>query len=463
MSFLKHLLPGWKRGIEDKRRANAAILSALDRELKDTEAETIRSKVLLSLHTSSGEWLDQYGKIFGVLRNDSEKDENYRQRIINYVLLKRGTIPAIKDAIREFLQDFDSEIEVYEPYTNVFILNKSKLNGPDHMLGEYYTTAVMDIRLSRPFPKGIMDIINEFKPAGVTVRLTYRPGANNSKAPIIGSGAEESDKITSGSMIKIMNGMNDRIRGHLNLTARSRGEQDGSGIFILNKSKLNSSDRLTGSFAVGNPSFNLASYSTEDKRFTNSSTISDVLAETTAMSPDFYTKTGQVTDQYAVQLLTGAQSNYLHFTLDVATFFDVKYKSYLREVQSDGIYTKDTYLSLMDNTNIQYRMKAAAPPASPSPYTIQLLNIATGEWDDLDSGSVKFEVTGGKIDVDLEDYLSDSGLVFTRVRVSPNPATDNYELHMYFFELGFSKEMGVRPTIDKGTEITSQTSFVPLK
>ncbi|MGV3099166.1 hypothetical protein, partial [Streptococcus thoraltensis] len=139
MSFLKHLLPAWKTNLEDKTKANAAILSAIDIELTNTEEATIQSKLMLSLDTATGEWLDRYGSLFGVIRRDKEEDDVYRQRIINYVLLKRGTIPALLDAIREFLNDYVSYIEIYEPYTNIFYLNKSKLDGVDHIQGKYYT------------------------------------------------------------------------------------------------------------------------------------------------------------------------------------------------------------------------------------------------------------------------------------------------------------------------------------
>jgi len=172
MSFLKHLLPGWRRSLEDKSKANAAILDALDRELQSTEQDTIETKALMSLDSSSGEWLDQYGKLFGVMRQDNEADADYRQRIKDYMVLRRGSIPAIIDAIRSFLQDYESDIEIYEPYKNVFILGQSKLSGPDHFLGEYYTVAVIDVKFSQPFPEGIIDIINEFKPAGVTVHVS---------------------------------------------------------------------------------------------------------------------------------------------------------------------------------------------------------------------------------------------------------------------------------------------------
>ena len=173
MSFLKHLLPGWKTDLSDKTKPNAAILSAIEEEMKDAEAEAIGSKVLMSLSTSTGKWLDRYGLLFGVLRKDDELDDNYRERITSYIQLERGTIPAIKQAIANFLQITEADIDIYEPYENIFFLNKSKLNGPDHFLGHYYTVAVIDIRIAQEFPPELIGIIKEFKPAGVTVHLTY--------------------------------------------------------------------------------------------------------------------------------------------------------------------------------------------------------------------------------------------------------------------------------------------------
>jgi hypothetical protein len=455
MSFLKHLLPGWKRTVERKQKANAAILAALDKELSDTEKETIQSKVMLSLDSATGEWLNQYGKLFGLLRKDGEIDNAYRSRILEYIQLQRGTIPAIKDAIRAFLNDYESHIEIYEPHTNIFTLNKSKLNGPDHFLGKYYTVAVIDIRISRPFPLAIMETINEFKPAGVTVRLTYQPNGHNPNAPIIEVGPTA---VTPKTEVHRMSGMMDRIRGHLNLTVRSRDEDDESGIFILNKSKLNSADRLTGSFAVANPSFNLASHSTDDVLFSTDTTIEKVLENTERLSADFYTKTGDLTDRYAAASIDSSTDSHLYFTLDVATYFSLRYEEYLREIQPDGIYTRNTYASLMKSAAVLYHMKAQVPPTKPSTYYVQMLNLVTGRWDSLGSGQVKYEIEGGKLRVgNISSYISDTGLVFTRIKVNANTGVPDYNLDIHFFELSFHKEISIQPTAYLGvSEVTSE-------
>jgi hypothetical protein len=174
MSFLKYLLPAWKTNLDDNR-ANAAILKAIDQTLNDAEQDTVNNKIQSILGTASGEDLDKYGTLFGLYRQDGEADAPYVKRLNKYITLERGTIPAIINAVRVFLNDYNSSIYIYEPWRNVFFLNGSHLNGNDSLQGLYYTQAVIDIKFGIPVPNGILDVVNEFKPAGVTVHLTYAP------------------------------------------------------------------------------------------------------------------------------------------------------------------------------------------------------------------------------------------------------------------------------------------------
>lgn len=182
MSFLKHLMPTWKTSLENKEKANAAILAALDTELTSTEEDAISTSILMSLESATDEWLDEYGNTFGVIRQDNEGDDAYRQRIISYILLERGTLPAIKHAIQNYLNDTKSHIDVYEPFHDVFFLNNSKLNSTACLLGAYYTTAVIDITFTNTFPIGVFDEINKFKAAGVTALMTRKPKTYNPDA-----------------------------------------------------------------------------------------------------------------------------------------------------------------------------------------------------------------------------------------------------------------------------------------
>lgn len=157
---------------------NFAILNAIDLELKDLESRTIKSKIQSSLKTSTGEFLDEYGEFFGVYREGGEvEDETYRERIIEKVNIPRGTNDSIKRAVRSYLKRNTVGIEVYEPWEDIFYLNNggSTLNGKHKMQGEYYQFAVIDVYIGTPFEQDIVNIIDEYKPAGVKLYVTYDP------------------------------------------------------------------------------------------------------------------------------------------------------------------------------------------------------------------------------------------------------------------------------------------------
>jgi len=215
--------------------------------------------------------------------------------------------------------------------------------------------------------------------------------------------------------------------------------------------------------------------------------MADVLSSTYNMSSDFYTKTGKIDDQYAVQSLSNNINNYLYFTLDVATHFNFKYSKYLRDVEPSGVYTKETYASLMDRAYIQYGFSVVLP--NDVPYRLQVLNLTSGVWEDFYKGTVGIRYIKNTVTMSNPvDYISDEGIMFTRLRVLPEPGVVvttysgidspdreytvtldgdtadeasadmilsggyqasgvNYDLRLDFFELGFSKDVAVRPTI----------------
>lgn len=106
-NFFRNIHPLLRRG---KRKdeyddTNFSVLNALNYELTQAEQETIASKIQSSLESATGEYLDTWGDWFGVYRKDGWDDDYYRGRIIRYLLLKRSTIPAIIDALIDFLED----------------------------------------------------------------------------------------------------------------------------------------------------------------------------------------------------------------------------------------------------------------------------------------------------------------------------------------------------------------------
>ena len=257
-NFFRNIHPLLRRNKRPEKYddTNFAVLNALNYELTQAEQETIASKIQSSLESATDTYLDTWGDWFGVYRKDGWDDEYYRARIIRELLLKRGTIPAIIDALVDFLSDNDAVVQIYEPWRNIFRTNKSKLNGDDHLMGYYYRFAIIDISIDRPFPPEIVEIIKAFKPAGVLFYLRLDTSLAKNKTTV------ESPyvylDVTNKTELEFLNGLYYDLRGNINLSDQ-RKQVVGNNIFHTNNSKLNGEDVLAGAFNHGRGYIHLAS------------------------------------------------------------------------------------------------------------------------------------------------------------------------------------------------------------
>ena len=257
-NFFRNIHPLLRRNKRPEKYddTNFAVLNALNYELTQAEQETIASKIQSSLESATDTYLDTWGDWFGVYRKDGWDDEYYRARIIRELLLKRGTIPAIIDALVDFLNDNDAVVQIYEPWRNIFYTNKSKLNGDDHLMGYYYRFAIIDISIDRPFPPEIVEIIKAFKPAGVLFYLRLDTSLAKNKTTV------ESPyvylDVTNKTELEFLNGLYYDLRGNINLSDQ-RTQVVGNNIFHTNNSKLNGEDVLAGAFNHGRGYIHLAS------------------------------------------------------------------------------------------------------------------------------------------------------------------------------------------------------------
>lgn len=293
-NFFRNIHPLLRRG---KRKdeyddTNFSVLNALNYELTQAEQETIASKIQSSLETATGEYLDTWGDWFGVYRKDGWDDDYYRGRIIRYLLLKRSTIPAIIDALVDFLDDNDAHVEIYEPWKNIFYTNKSKLNGEDHMMGYYYRFAIIDISIDRPFPPEIIDVIMAFKPAGVLFYLRLDTSLNANATPVESPWAFVD--VSNKTDLEFLNGLTYDIRGNMNLTDQTEQVVDND-LFHTNRSHLNGADVLAGSFTHGRGYLHLASVITiEDYLPKLTDSMSEVKLALGEANPDFYIQTKDI-------------------------------------------------------------------------------------------------------------------------------------------------------------------------
>lgn len=244
MNFWKNLHPLLKREKDkDTRTASNAILHSIANSLSTTEQKIVLDRMEESLATASTEYLDYWGTWFGLVRKKDETDDHYRERMERYLLLGRGTIKSIIGGIRYYLQDTDSYINVYEPWKNIFKLDNSKLDGADHLQGEYYRSGVIDVSMGVPVDDNIMKVINAFKPVGVKVYTNYNPLMNkDNKVTYLGT--QDSDlrthiylevgADTDSPIIQL--GLDDYNFKKVRLSNLSP--------FVLDKSKLDSNDIL---------------------------------------------------------------------------------------------------------------------------------------------------------------------------------------------------------------------------
>lgn len=275
---------------------NFAVLNALNYELTQAEQETIASKIQSSLESATDTYLDTWGDWFGVYRKDGWDDEYYRARIIRELLLKRGTIPAIIDALVDFLNDNDAVIQIYEPWRNIFYTNKSKLNGDDHLMGYYYRFAIIDISIDRPFPPEIVEIIKAFKPAGVLFYLRLDTSLDKNKTTV------ESPyvylDVTNKTELEFLNGLYYDLRGNINLSDQ-RTQVVGNNIFHTNNSKLNGEDVLAGAFDHGRGYIHLASTTLLDYTPKPTDSMSDLKTTLGEAGSDMYNQTKEKDDRTA--------------------------------------------------------------------------------------------------------------------------------------------------------------------
>lgn len=464
-NFYKNIHPLLRRGKKPNKYddTNFAVLNALNYELTQAEQETIASKIQSSLETATDEYLDTWGDWFGVYRKDGWDDDYYRKRIIRELLLKRATIPAIIDALVDFLNDNDAIITIYEPWRNIFYLNKSKLNGYDHLMGHYYRFAIIDISIDRPFPPEIIEVIKAFKPAGVKFFINLDMSLNKNTTTVE-SPYVDLDVITL-EELEMFTGLFYDVIGDINLS-NQLPQIVSNNLFRTNNSKLNGEDVLSGAFSHGRGYIHLASEMLT-KNFTpsNEDTLSTVKTSLGEGSADLYTYTAKadgITAQLKVPKLdedgTTTVSSYV--TFDVMKYIELNYKEeYGQLVEEQG----DNALNiLLGNLNLSTRVRALVSPSNPVSTEISIFDFSSSNWFSLEDTSVSknFLVNNSYINRPKE-HLNDNGLMFIKITCKRKETDVLFEIDS--LNLLFNHRMGQGYSIGLQSSVESLTELVPVE
>lgn len=459
-NFFKNIHPLLRRSKKPNNYddTNFAVLNALNHELTQAEQETIASKIQSSLESATDEYLDTWGDWFGVYRKDGWDDEYYRKRIIRELLLKRATIPAIIDALVDFLNDNDAIINIYEPWRNIFYLNKSKLNGYDHLMGHYYRFAIIDISIDRPFPPEIIEVIKAFKPAGVKFYINLDMSLNKDTTTIESPYADL-DIITL-EELEMFTGLFYDVIGDINLSNQIPQIVDNN-LFRTNNSKLNGEDVLSGAFSHGRGFIHLASdMLLEEFTPTNEDTLSTVKTKLGEGSPNLYAYTAKadgVTAQLKVpKLEEGTEVSCSYITFDVMNYIELNYKEEYRELVDE--LGGDALNTLLGNLNLSTKIRALVSPANPLEAEISVFDFTSNNWFSLKEINVSknFIINNSSINRPTE-HLNSNGLLFIRIACKRKQVDTLFEIDslnlLFNHRMGEGYSIGIQSSVDTFSEL----------
>lgn len=431
-NFLKNLHPLLRRGKDEKdnKDPNYALIDMFEKELSQVEKDTLDSRIQSTLKKATDKYLDLYGEWYGLYRQDNEDDDTYRNNIITYVLLKRGTNDSIIKAIKRFFDNPDVNVEVYEPLNNIFYLNNSNLNGNDKLMGDYYRFSVIDVTIGSHFDTSILETINKFKPAGVKIVFTYDGGYTNIGSEILSIYEDIQPKIISYQETDRLTGYGKIDYGHINLMLPKEYYSDK--LFITNNSSLNSTDTLSGSQSKGSKYYNgVYDYIVDYTPYISSQPSSMEGTRSTKLDNSIYTKTTKRDTNYFFGTISDPNT-YYYFNIDMLqTMLNKGIK--VNQLDNSIQYISD-YLGF---TNIDLDIKTYTPPNKSVNIKLQVYNFNTKEWITINSKDVGLELknVGGSIG-SLVDYINPKYLLIFRLAFKSD---DIFDLEINYFDIHYTR------------------------
>nr|DAG96507.1 MAG TPA: Baseplate wedge protein [Herelleviridae sp.] len=414
-NFFKNLHPLLRRKhhpdiTED---ANFEFLKVLNEEMNYIERDALESKLQSSLKTATEDYLNKFGEWFGVYRKEKETDSKYRNRIIRYLLLKRGTNNAIIEGIKYYLDKEEVNVKIYEPYKNIFYTNKSKLNSEDNLMGYYYRFAVINVEIGDYFPQEIVDIINDFKPSGVKLYVTYDGAYTNTGSALL-EWLYDLPKVEAYQEYTRLTGFDNLVYGHINMGLRTEGDNLNSKLFTVNDSDINGEDVLSGSTLHGRKFSNLAYKTSYNFKPSLKSLVSSVKeGEGEELNNDYYLMT---TDKnkiyYDVPINSNSGVEYIYNNFDIGTYLDKDNP----ELKLEGAKGISDYFG---EVTFDISLKAELPPNENITASLEVYDFKTKSWVLITSKDISFyeETISTEIGY-ISDYLNDNLILFSRIRFS---------------------------------------------
>lgn len=158
-------------------RVHYAVIQSIYDEFIMAEGAISQARLEMCLQTATGKWLENWGSYFNVARRLNEPDESYSQRIIKSIIAPKCTVPSIREHVADYLQYAYPEKEytqddvlIREPWRDVAKYSHfGILSGNAMMTSNYYTHAVIDVRIPEEITAELLELVNAIKAAGVKV------------------------------------------------------------------------------------------------------------------------------------------------------------------------------------------------------------------------------------------------------------------------------------------------------
>lgn len=183
INFIKHIRALYNTKLELTNPVHQAVISCLKKFLENLDEDTKNMVLELCISTAKGEWLEEWGKWFGVNRNSAESDAELRVRILNSILVPKNTKQALQIHTRDYFNakhGYDKyqegDITIREPFEDINLMSQrgtlsETLRLPDDL---YYRWCVVDIIIPESAEDSYKDLIQSIKSAGIRVYYTLR-------------------------------------------------------------------------------------------------------------------------------------------------------------------------------------------------------------------------------------------------------------------------------------------------
>ena len=173
MVNIKDRLPNWFTKSENTLLND--IITVIQQAIEELYADTDKAIDSLIIQNSESEFLDYWGKWFGLPRYTGESDLQYATRLLAEIKYPKQTIPALKKYIADVLNVSELDITIYEPYTNILILSeRGELSGDERLTDDiYWNWTIIDILAPYQYDKYVENIIKKVKAGGIKALWSF--------------------------------------------------------------------------------------------------------------------------------------------------------------------------------------------------------------------------------------------------------------------------------------------------